>query len=230
MKKLIYFSVLMLVGSITIHAQQDNDKPLYMYHTTAQFQTLDFNDFNQELNNLNFLNLPNNIGEVGIGVTQSHRRFLSKLTLVYGSARNQLNNGSRSEFRYVNVRPSIAFNALNPESDWFLGPEISFNMGFQQILVTGVNNGVGFQQAALNSVYVFGRISSTTDIGFNFNKKIHYTDLFKEDRIMMIGLSGGYRVDNQDEIWDLNQAIALNDFSVVTGGWFGALTIGITLY
>lgn len=235
MKKTVYLTTLLLLCFTMIHAQESADneyKSLYLYHTSAQFQELDFNDFNKELDNLNLLRLPNRTGEIGAGVTRLYRRNSSGLTFVFGTAENELEDitAQNSLFRYAGIRISEAFNVLNPKSDWFLGPEVALNGSYQQILVSGRNNGTNFLEASANQVFNFERFNSTLDTGLKFHGLIRYNDAFEEARIVMIGVSGGYRFDNQNIPWNLKQIIALDNLGIVTGGWFGSLTFGVTLY
>lgn len=232
MKKSIYLSFFMLALSTVIYAQQDTSKPSYMYSISAQFQSLDFNDFNQQLEALNLLGLPGHNIELGMGFTQFHRRFLSEISIVLGHAESSLDDirGQNSEFRYIGLRVSEAINVLNPKSDWFVGPEIAWNGSFQQILVTGRNNGNNFQEAALNAVYSFERLVVTMDLGLNVSKTIRYKDIFKQPRTMNIGFRGGYRIDDRESVWKLKQAIALNDLGIYTGGWYGAFSLRVGLY
>ena len=231
MQKLIYLSFLMLLCSATVHAQED--KPLYLYQTSAQFQEVDFTGFNQELESLFLLTLPNNTMEIGAGATRIYRRFTTGMTLVFGFSENELADisGQSSRFRYGGIHLSQAFNILNPESSWFLGPEVAMNLTFQKILITGRNNGRNFIEAANNAVYDFERFSQTLDASLRLHKTIQYNDGFQQARTVLIGLNGGYRAEGVegDEFWRLNKAIR-QDLDIVTGGWFGAVTFGVTLY
>jgi len=231
MKKSIHLSIFILLFTVTTHAQED--KSLYLYHTSAQFQALDFTGFNQQLDNLNLLSLPNNTVEIGAGVTRLYRRFSTELTLVFGIEENRLDDdvtGPKSRFRYAGLRLSESFNVLNPESNWFLGPQIALNSSFQQISVVGRNNGKNFQEAALNAVYNFERFSFTMDAGLTFHKFIQYNDAFGQARNMILGLRSGYRFDYENPEWNLNQIITLDNLGIVTGGWFGAVTFGVSLF
>lgn len=231
MKKSLYTIVLVLLSVLIVHAQED-DKPLYLYHTSVQFQELDFIEFNQQLEGLNLLSLPNNTVEIGAGATRLFRRSMTRLSFAFGSAEEDIDDitAPTSQFRYVGLRLGEGFNILNPDSDWFFGPEFMVNLSFQQILVTGRNNGTNFQEAALNEVYNFERFSETLDVGLYFHKLIRYNDGFEQPRTVLIGFRGGYRIGGDTEDWKLKKAIQLDNLGIKTGGWFGSIIFGINLY
>ena len=233
MKKSTYLGIVILFLSITVQAQKHSSKWEYMLYTSAQFQQLDFTDFNQQLEELNLFALPNNALEINVGVTTFFRRYMSNISLAFGSATNESEDISSqsSRFRYIGIHVNEAFNFLNPESSWFFGPDIGINISYQQIFITGRNNSKNFVKAANNAVYSFERFSETSEVGLRTHKIFKYKDVFKQDRTIFVGIHAGYRFDLKDDSfpWRLNSAIRQNDLGINTGGWFGTIILGYKL-
>lgn len=233
MKKSTYLGFLILSLSLTLQAQQTSSNTQYLVYSSGQVQQVDFTDFNTQLVELDLRALPNTIFEAKAGVSGIFGRYMSNLTLGIGGGTNESADitSPSSQFRYVGIHFNEALNCLNPSSSWFLGPDIGFNIAFQQIFITGKNNSTNFVEAANNAVYRFERFTETSQIGLRTQKIIQYNDIMKQARMISIGLHIGYQFDLKDESfpWRLNSAIRQNNLGINTGGWFGAFTFGFNL-
>lgn len=230
MKKSTYLAFFLLYLSFTLQAQQASSNKQYLLYTAAQYQQLDFVDFNKQLVGLDLVSLPNNTIEVKSGVNLTLRRYMSILTIAFSSSTNESLDftSQSSQYRYIGIHFNESFNCLNPESSWFLGPDIGINFSFQQIFLTGKNNSSNFVEASNNTVYSFERFSETSQFGIRTQKSFEYSDLFNLSRTISIGLHVGYRFDFREDSspWRLNSAIRQNNLGISTGGWFSAITFG----
>lgn len=225
MKKIFFLGV-SLFFLTTLSIAQDR-----VGYLSTRIQTLNFSNFNQQITDLNFAEMPTYVVESGVGGMFYNGRWMVRIVLAAGSAENDIENtgDAFSRFRYGGFQLGNAFNILEPTSNWFLGPEVVWTSSLQQIHLaeTAVSNNL-ISAAEINAM-TLGRAANNLNVGLNFQRFLPNDEAGNNSGGILLGVQAGYQLDNEMDEWRLNQAVAIENNGILTSGWFGGFTFDLVL-
>ncbi|MEO1448362.1 MAG: hypothetical protein AAFV07_02480 [Bacteroidota bacterium] len=189
---------------------------------SIQFQQVDFSDFNRQGLELDYSPLPDGVGEVGGGVIYMTKRWKTTVLLVLGQGNTGgQGNQQESRYEYIGGSTGTAFNLLDPESRWFLGPEITALLRAEQVTLTNSPPVNGLSGAIGADFVKLTRFGGVADVGLNVHRHLKYRS--ENDKGALLTLRGGFRLDPGDQ-WRVDQALPVNNTGINAGGWYGSIS------
>jgi hypothetical protein len=205
-------------------AQMTEDDRVGIFY--IQWQQTDFDGFNAQLAAIDLPALDGRQFEAGFVGQQRFGRWISGFGAGYARAlagRNtdELAGGTLQTFA---LRAETTFSVIRPGSRWILGPMINVMPQWSRMAFSYRDSAADLQQALETSSFRMSRFSSPMEVGIHFL----YQAPFGDEDLFVIGLTAGYRFDD-DEGWRVEDATEIRESGAQVQGWFAGLRFGFRL-
>lgn len=201
--------------------QMTDDDQVGLFH--LQLKGAEFDGFNEQLKSLGLPVFDNRVVEIGGIGQQRMGRWIGGLGFAFARAEAGRNTDEAAGgyYQHLNLRLENTFSLSRPGSRWIVGPQFTALPQWSRMAFTQQESVPTLADALATPTFRLTRFNVPIELGVN----ALYQVPFGEGRVFVIGLSAGYRVDDEDG-WRVSEATELRSPGLSVQGWFGSLRLG----
>ncbi len=225
MKHILSPFLLCFIFVCTISAQDSVD---FGIAAKVNAQWPDYSTFNEEISEIGYPGLDNNIVEYGGSILFKTPQAFLVVDILFGSGFSRKGGESGRTCFYDHYRLQVEETLDLIDGDqWMIGPHIGVSLKYARITLSNMEEVQHPSQIAATETIGLSRISPTVELGASIQKYFDLGFLHNIEQLF-IGLDGGYHLDS-GEHWRIDGAVPFEESGIRQSGWYAGLNLGYIL-